>query len=393
MLHIKSHPCIAMLLAFGVIGSTAFYEATMTQPRADPASDPMPYAQTGTKPREKASVYWVGHSLVEGKVQTSSGEIDLMRLVGRFAKEKGRDYKMGDHTLWGASMSALWRGRPYGYDRDASEMVPKREAFEKDAGAFDTLVVTEGIPLARSLDVEYSAYFLRRFACTLLGATPDARILLYQTWVHYQGSDPHAKYGPAHLYDWRKAMTEERKVWEKLADQASKPPVRAPGGLLSYIGISASSDGGCDRAFPVDIVPVGNAFLALDSRLAAPQPGDSFDMVDGVRITTGDLFANAYVDWPKDWPLAEGAKPPDLDQKLKALTRRVPSKDLDDIHLGELGIYVAALVHFASIYREPPFGLSHPEWLTPAAARTVECIAWETVTGDPRSGIEGTADC
>jgi hypothetical protein len=329
---------------------------------------------------------------VEGKVQTSSGEIDLMRLVGRFAQEKRRDYKIGDHTLWGASMSALWRGRPYGYDRDASEMVPKREAFEKDAGAFDTLVVTEGIPLARSLDVEYSAYFLRRFACTLLDATPDARILLYQTWVHYQGSDPHAKYGPAHLFDWRRAMTEQRKVWETLADQAGKPRIRAPGGLLSYVGIASYSDGGCDREFPVEIVPVGNAFLALDSRLASPRPGDRFDKVDGGRITTGDLFANAYVDWPKDWPLAEGTKLPDLDQTLKALTRRDSSKDLDDIHLGELGIYVAALVHFASIYREPPFGLSHPEWLTPDAARTVEYIAWETVTGDPRSGVEGTAE-
>lgn len=343
-------------------------------------------------PRDNASVYWVGHSLMEGKAQTSSGKINLMQMVERFAHEKNLSYRMGDHTLWGSSMSALWRGRPHNYDRDAGEMIPRREDFERDPSRFDTLVVTEALPL-RTLEPEFSAYYLRKFACTLLKAVPEARVLLYQTWVHFHGSDPHGKYGPAHLFDWRAAMKAQRKVWEKLADEASTPPVLSPGGLLSYIGIRSSSDGGCAQKFPVYIVPVGNGFLALDSRLASPRPGDVFDTVDGRRITTGDLFSNTYVDWPKDWPLAASAPSPDVDRQLRNLTLRDPARDPDDIHMSELGVYFSALIHFASIYRQPPSGLSYPDWLTVETARTLECIAWETVLGDPRSGVVGTATC
>lgn len=350
-------------------------------------------ATSDAAPRTAASVYWVGHSLIEGKAKTPAGDIDLMRLVGRFAKEKGLDYQMGDHTLWGSPLSALWRGRPHSYKRDASEILARREAFERQAGRYDTLVATEGIPLAPSLDIEFSAYYLRRFACTLVKAAPKARILLYQSWLHYHGSDPHGKYGPANLFDWRKAMLEQRRVWERLADQAMQPPVRAPGGLLSYVGVAASSDGGCPHPIQIDLVPVGNAFLALDARLASPRPGDVFTKLDGQRIATAELFANPYLDWPKDWPMAAGTQLPDLEQRLARLKRKHPDKDLDDIHAGELGIHLASLVHFAVIYRQPPFGLSHPQWLGADTARTLECIAWETVTSDPRSGVKSARGC
>ena len=90
-----------------------------------------------------AAVYWVGHSLIESKVKTETGRVDLMTLVGTFARARGLDYSHGDHTLWGASLSALWRGRPHGYDRDATEILPKREEFERTSSSFDTLVLTE----------------------------------------------------------------------------------------------------------------------------------------------------------------------------------------------------------------------------------------------------------
>ena len=174
------------------------------------------------KPKSGISVYWVGHSLVETKAQSEWGEITLMSLVGRFAQARGLGYRMGDHTLWGSPMSALWRGKPHGYTRDASSMVPKREQFEATAGQYDTLVLTEALPVHAALKGEYSSYYLRRFYCALKSANPSSRVYLYQTWVNLQGADPYSKFPPAHRFDWRAEMVAQRKDWEELAAQGAR---------------------------------------------------------------------------------------------------------------------------------------------------------------------------
>lgn len=388
----QRHMTFGLRTAVLAIAILLFHEAPMTPASSDETATALqqPGAETAIG---RASVYWVGHSLVEQKAETASGQIDLMTLVGKFAAAKGLGYEMGDHTLWGSSMSALWQGRPHSYDRDASEMIKKREAFVADPGRYDTLVVTEGIPLESSLKAEFSAYYLRRFACTLRRAVPQARIFLYQSWVHYQASDVHSGYGPAHLYDWRAAMKAQRKVWEELADTAETTSVRAPGGWLSFAGLHATGDGGCADTFPVSIIPVGNAMLEVDARIAAPRGTDDFTMADGRQLTTGDLFRNAYAEWPPEWPLAPGTAMPDLDKRLADLKPRDPSVDVDDVHSSAIGIHLTALVHFATLYRQPPLDLPYPESLTAAAARTLECIAWETVIADPRSGVTGKAVC
>ncbi len=344
-------------------------------------------------PVQSRSVYWVGHSLMEAKAETPAGPIDLMTMVGRLAAAAGHGYELGDHTLWGSSLSALWRGRPHSYQRDAGVMVAKREAFEREPGGYDTLVMTEGIPLRPPFGAEFSPYYARRFYCTLKRANPAARVYIYQTWVHLHASDPNGKYGPPHRFDWRQKMAEQRKAWELLADLASSPAQRAPGGWLSRLGLHPTSDAGCATSDPIFMVPVGNAFVSIMDRVLAPLPGDDFVKPDGKPLSIGDLFSNAYIDWPAEWPVTAAAGDAELKERFAKLRLRDPSRPLDDIHPSAIGIYVSALVHFATLYRRSPVGLPHPEVVSDGLARTLQCIAWQTVVADERSGVTAPAQC
>jgi hypothetical protein len=353
------------------------------------ATDPQRWERLG--PKADLSIYWVGHSLVEVKGTTDWGEHSLMTMLGRLAESRGLGYRMGDHTLWGTPISALWRGRPHSFARDASIMVPKREEFERTAGRYDTLVITEGLPLEPSLRIEYSAYYLRRFYCTLKQANPAARVYLYQTWVNFQGNDPYSKFPPAHKFDWRAEMVAQRKVWEQLADEASRAKVRAPS-FLDKIGMTSTSDGGCSIEDPIFIVPAGQAFIALSDYLARQAPDKVIKLPGGEPFTIGDVFGNPYVDWPADWPLRDDVKDVDPAAVLASLKRRKPSDPHDDIHASQLGVYFVALVHFATLYRQSPVGLPAPALVGDEVARTLQCIAWQTVVNDPRSGVLGNAD-
>ncbi|HEX2842504.1 hypothetical protein [Hyphomicrobium sp.] len=337
------------------------------------------------------SVYWIGHSLINTKVQTEEGTIDLMSLVSSFAKTRGLDYAMGDHTFSGIPLSAQWRGKPHSYERDASEMVSKREAFEREAGRYDTVVLTEALPLQASFANEFSTYYLRKFYCTIKQANPAARVFLYESWINLHGTDPYAGYPPMHEFDWGAEMVAQRGRWEALADGALQPRVPQPG-WLARLGLTSMTDGGCVPKDPILIVPVGQALISLRDRLAEPRPGDRFDLPDGRRLAFSDLFENPYVNWPRNWP-TRNANADELEAQRQALVLRDPTRPLDDIHPTAIGIYMSALVHFATLYGQNPVGLSAPSFLGEPLAETLQCIAWETVVSTARSGVEGEARC
>lgn len=344
----------------------------------------------------QASVYWVGHSLMGQQSASDWGQIDLMSLVGIFAKAKGLGYHMGDHTLWGTPLSGQWRGRPHFWDRDASPMLAKREAFERSAGTYDTLVLIEGGHVSSIRTIEFSEYYLRRFYCTLKTANPKARVFLYQAWADLQGGGirPNAP-KPAYRNDWRATIDEERKAIFSLADTAARASVRTPSEYrwLNRFGWNSTTDAGCKFEDPIYLVPVGDTFVNIAGRLAQPRPGDHFARPDGSMFKIFDLVANPYVNWPPEWPLAAGA--PAIDEKavLAQLKLRDPAKPHDDIHASLDGIYVAALVHFATLYRQSPLGLPFPASIGEGLARTLQCIAWQTVASTPQAGVGVQADC
>lgn len=338
------------------------------------------------------AVYWIGHSLMEARADTPDGPVDLLTLVGQFAEHRSLSYRAGDHTLWGSSLSAMWRGRPHSFDRDAAPLVEKRRAFEASAASWDSVVATEVLPLATSLRTEFSAYYLRRFYCSLKRANPRARVYVYESYVHFNGSDPHAGYGPPHKFDWRAHMHAQIPFWEELADAAASGSVRAPS-LLSRFGLASRSDGGCDDREPIFSVPVGRAMLRLAERLAAPRAGDDFLRPSGDRLQMADLYANPYVTWPSAWPTAEKLPATEVREVFAGLRARDPSKPLDDIHPSALGIYFTALVHFSTLYRQSPVGLPIPNYVGDGVGRTLQCIAWETVLSTPRAGVMGQFEC
>jgi hypothetical protein len=382
------------LAALGAGGALLAVISTRTLMGSETRNEgPVSWEQHRLGPVESRSVFWAGHSLMESKAETPSGPIDLLNMVGRLAEAAGYRYALGDHTLWGSPLSALWRGMPHSFTRDAGAMIAKREAFEREPGRYDTLVMTEVIPLRPPFGAEFGPYYARRFYCAVKRANPKARVYIYQTWVNLHASDPNGKYGPPHRFDWRQSMAEQRKAWELFADLARLPEQRAPGGWLARIGIHPSSDAGCAISDPIFMVPVGNAFVAIRNRIQAPAPGDDFFKPNGHRLSIGDLFSNAYVDWPSDWPIAAGASDAGQTERLAGLKLRDPSRPLDDIHPSAIGIYVAAVVHFATLYRRSPVGLPHPAVVSEGLARTIQCIAWQTVVADERTGVAGSPDC
>ncbi|MFN0217654.1 MAG: hypothetical protein ACKVP4_02445 [Hyphomicrobium sp.] len=259
-------------------------------------------------------------------------------------------------------------------------MIAKREALALTASRHNTLVLTEALPLKSSVDREYSAYYVRRFSCLLKQANPNTRVYLYQSWVNFQAGDANAKYPPIHRFDWRAEMLAQRADWETLADAAALPEVRAPG-WLDRIGWTSHGDGGCRNSDPVHIIPVGSVLIAVSDRIKRPQPGDSFLRADGTQMTMADLFANPYIDWPPEWPIISSNAPEVM------LTLKHSNKPHDDIHPSALGVYVAGLVHFATLYGQSPVGLPSPPELGSDLAHTLQSVVWETVTRDLRSGV------
>ena len=338
-------------------------------------------------PADAASVVWVGHSLIQTQVETAQGPVDLMSLVGAFAAHRGVRYTHLDHTLWGSPLSALWRGAPHGYERDASDMVARREAFERDAQNYDTMVLTEVLPLtAKVMRLEASSYYLRLFYCALKKANPAARVYLYQTWAHFQGTGPNAVDPPAHRYDWLQEMNSQRRNWHRLADTACRPGVAMPG-WLSRFGLSRRSNAGCDIADPIYAVPVGDTFIAIAERLNNPHPADDFALPAGTNLALADFFTNPYIDWPDGWPVSGADTDIDPATALAALPLRDPDQPHDDVHLSATGIYVAALVHFATLYRQSPVGLPAPPDIGDAVGHTLQSIVWQTVLAEPRAGV------
>ncbi len=68
----------------------------------------------------------------------------------------------------------------------------------------------------------------------------------------------------------------------------------------------------------------------------------------------------------------------------------------DTIHLNDLGAYVVALVHFATLYQRSPLGLPHQlalpdgtpaQHLSETAAAQIQQIVWDTVQTAPRTGL------
>ena len=93
----------------------------------------------------------------------------------------------------------------------------------------------------------------------------------------------------------------------------------------------------------------------------------------------------------------EGGHVPGLTRR-EDLFARMADGAADPIHLNDRGLYIVALVHFATLYQRPPDGLPHrlrradgtlADALPDQAVGPIQSLVWQTVRGYAPSGVPG----
>lgn len=327
-------------------------------PRIDAGPPPV----TGT-PRDSATVYWVGHSLISHRDRNHGSSETLFELLGTFARAGGQSYDFHRHTTPGAPLSWNWNNEG-----------AQRAEIEHRGGRYDVMVMTEGVDIRQTIRWHDSAFYARRFQCAMQNANPGADVYLYESWHHLYASDPDMPYPDPHVWDWHQRLLDDRAQWESIIDDAFDGPA-APS---SYYRGAA---GECTPSRRMFIVPVGTALAALHERLESPLPGENWE-----GITPHTLLQNGYRDWPAEWPVPPPGAGVDWRSRIAGL-RRYYGYELDDIHPGQQMVYFISLVHYATVYRRNPVGLPATNGVSARVARQMQELVWDVVSRDPRAGV------
>lgn len=229
---------------------------------------------------------------------------------------------------WGASMMNHWQEDVPGFAEEnrSPAFRPVREALA--AADYEALVLTEMVELKDAIRYHDSAKALAEWVNFARTARPDIRIYLYETW--HRLDDPAG--------------------WE--ARIAADLPALWEGQILRR---AMAQDQGA-----IHVIPGGQVLAALVARIEA---GD----LPGLT-SRNDLFGKAQ----------DGSQ--------------------DMIHLSDLGSYAIALTHYAVLSGETPVGLPHAllradgssaDAPSPEAARIMQEVVWQVVTGYALTGVSG----
>lgn len=347
----------------------------------EPALVTPDYRRHAAGPTESRSVYWVGHSLLAFRSPHRDGARNVMETVEDLARAGGLAYRGYDQTLWGSPLSLAYRGATHGHDRSEPELAMRRRELLENGSRYDTMVLTDTVPIDGARRYEHTSYYAHRFACDLVRSSPRARVYLYESWVSLQASWDEAGVGSPAAWRWVDRLRDERDGYTEVSREVSAGRIRPPSRwwrLTRWFAEPAS----CRLSTPVFVVPVASTFVRLASRLEA----DGLE-VDGRPMTLEDFFHNPYTALPEGWPRD------DLDEVtaralLRAQPRRFEDEPVDDIHPSPLGTYFAGLVHFATLYRRSPEGLPPLEsGLDPENARRLQRLVWDQVVHDERTGV------
>lgn len=257
-------------------------------------------------------------------------------LVGRdmpamLAQLAGPDHGYESQLGSGTTLKEHWEPdlpiRDFDVANDNPQFRPAREAV--GSGQYDAVILTEMVEINAAIRFFDSAAYLSRWANLARGANPDTQVYLYETWHRLDDKQ-----------GWLKRLDLDlTRYWEKavllpdLVANGTKRPVRViPAGQVMARFVRA-----IEAAGGVDNVTDRYALFALDS--------------DGKQ---------------------------------------------DLIHMSDLGAYLVALTHYAVLYRRSPVGLpyrlnradgSSAESPGPKAARLMQEIVWEVVTGYAKTGV------
>lgn len=363
----------------GLLVAVGVPVAALAWPPPAPRTEDIDHRAFAAGPVDARRVYWVGHSLINGRDRHVPGSQNLMEKVGALARARGLSYAGFDHTLWGSPLSLLYDGAAHSFERSAPEMRARRRELAEAGTRYDAMVLTEALTVRVNRDYEHTAYYLARFACDFERHNPRGRVYLFESWTNLQSANPGDGLGSPARWDWARRLREDRAVHEEIADRASAGAALEPG----WAGRLARwlREPTCRPHGPIFLVPVGTVL----ARLAARLEREHWEYA-GARLEVHDLFVNPYVEWPAEWPDDVGEE--EARRVLATLPRRHPDAELDDIHASDLGVYVAALVHFAVLYRQSPEGLPPlAPGLSASTAARLQRLVWQIVASDPRTGV------
>jgi hypothetical protein len=255
-------------------------------------------------------------------------------LVGRdmpamLAQLAGSGHRYESQLGWGTTLQAHWEpGVEIAGFAEENDHPRFRDAAEALAsGDYDAVVVTEMVEIRDAIRYFESPAYLARWARRAWSGNPEARVFLYETW--HPIDDPEG---------WLVRLDRDLgRYWE---DRILRPALAETGR-------------------PVHVIPAGQV-LARFVRALERRGG-----VDGLAGRE-DLFART----------GDGGQ--------------------DPIHPNDIGAYLVALTHYAVLYQKSPVGLPHrlaradgTEATAPGAeaARLMQEIVWEVVTGYPKTGV------
>lgn len=268
---------------------------------------------------QELNPFYIGHSLLNHS---------MPNMVQALALDAGKTTHYGRQIINGSPLQNNYN------NASSAEGTPYTTAFPN--GNFNTLVITEAVPLQNHLtwsDTYLYANNFFNYAKNNNNGVP-VKFYIYETWhctnSGIPNSDPNFPNGC--WYDnsanstvlWHPRLLSDFPLWS---------------GIVTHIRDQNSSDN------QIWMVPAGQAFYNLTTQINAGN-------VPGISS-----FTNLF---------------------------------LDDIHLTNAGNYFIACVMFATIYGESPVGLTTniiDEWgtpltnmPTPAQALVMQQVAWSTVT-------------
>ena len=190
---------------------------------------------------------FIGHSLVGQVVPT---------MFNSFMESQSIDNHADAQVTNGAPLSYNWNNGASAQGVNAREVLP--------SGDYDTVIVTEAIPLATQIQYNDTHGYAERYFDLAQSADADTRFYVYETW-HELGAD---------TQEWRAQIESDLPAWQ---------------GIVDHVNDNAAD--GAQEAF---VIPAGQAMAELHDRIEAGEvPG-----VTSIRdLFSDDIHLNDTGSW------------------------------------------------------------------------------------------------
>jgi hypothetical protein len=212
-----------------------------------------------------------------------------------------------------------FRGYRQGYNRDTEglDVVSEFKSPQTtDGRPYDTLIITEQHGMLGTLIWNDTVRYLRHYHDRFIDGNPEGRTFFYESWISLDD-----KSDPRRWIAYERAASP---IWHCMAER---------------VNLSLAAQGRRDRITPL---PMGLALAEL------------------IEYSLGD-----------DGPAA---------LKAGSVVETVSQFIGDEVHLGPLGMYYAALVIYAAHFNRPAVGGWAPENIRPDQARALQEHAWTFVS-------------